>query len=183
MLRIAFRGFRTSFASVVTLALAVNACTSNTPAPTSPSLPAPTAAAPATEVWTVQVTPAESTGSVPEKCAYTLEPGRPYTTLVWITRSATVVDFKPGDPRYWQPGDWLEYSGTPDGLKFTVQNISISDTAQSLPCAPQQPWSTADTINGTFSEDGHHFVAQQVVEERIGDLKGARTYTWSGELP
>jgi hypothetical protein len=181
------RRIQSALAPMMMLALGAIACAhQTTSAPTSPS-PQPSQPTYVTSagVWTVQATPAGTAGSVPQGCANLLDPGAPYTTPVLITRGKDVIDLKPGDPRYWEPLDFYEYSGTGDGRNFTARNLGVPPVSDqgSVACAPHELHSEVDTISGVFSEDGHHFAAQEIFEHHFGDLKGTITTTWIGELP
>lgn len=177
---------------VPVLLTGLSACSSGTtPAAPSPTAtPAPTAAAvsttvapsPSNEVWTVKIGPSVVDGTLPAGCAdapfYQSIAG--YTTPVSIDRTATYVDFRIGDPKYWEPIDFDEYTGAMNGSAFTAKENVGSFGLSS--CAPNLPFSTSYTITGTFSQDGLHFTGEELDEWVFADFHRWRRSSWTGDL-
>jgi hypothetical protein len=92
-----------------------------------------------------------------------------------VTLTPQTVDFKPGDPRYWEPFDFSEFTGPRAGANFIAHQGYPSYTAA---CGTVM-WET--TVTGTFSDDGSHLTAQQVDSFNIGDAHVVRIYSWSAD--
>ena len=84
------------------------------------------------------------------------------------------VDFRPGDPRYWEPLDFYEYSGPRTGTRFVAREGLTYTAACGI-----VTWET--TVTGTFSDDGSHLTAQQVDSFNVGNTPLVRIYSWSAD--
>src|SRR5689334_10468742 len=103
--------------AAVTLLLGLYGCRGNTVNPAAPSTPATST----TPLWTVTCTPVSLAGSA---CGLSIGSG-PSSEPLSVTLTPETVDFKPGDPRYWEPMDFAEYTGPRNGASFVARQTPV----------------------------------------------------------
>jgi hypothetical protein len=161
---------RKALMSSMTLLVALSGCRGNTVSPVAPS-PATFTAPTQVTRWTVTYTPVSLTGAA---CGISIGSDAGSGPMM-VTLTPQTVDFKPGDPQYWEPYDFYEYTGPRTGASFIARQTY---PAYTLPCGTVT-WET--TVTGTFSNDESHLTAQQVTTFNAGDAQVVTIYSWSGD--
>src|SRR5207344_1818407 len=111
--------------------------------------PATSTTATQVSLWTLTYTPVSLTGSA---CGMSIG-SRPSTGPLTVTLTPETVDFKPGDPKYWEPVDFYEYTGSRTGASFVAREVPFT---YALSCGTVR---SETTVTGTFSDDGSHLTA------------------------
>jgi len=156
----------------ITLSVALSGCRRDTVSPIGPSTPEVLTAPFQVALWTLTITAISVTDAA---CGFDASIGASGTEPMMVTLTPQTVDFKPGDPRYWEPLDFYEYAGPRTGANFIARQAYPTWASA---CGPVT-WET--TVTGTFSDDGSHLTAQQVDTFTVGDAHGVRIYSWSGD--
>jgi hypothetical protein len=164
---------RAALMSAVTLSFGLYGCRGPV-APSTPATSRTTATSTTTEqvtLWTVTYTPVSLTGSA---CGISIGSG-PSMEPLTVALTPETVDFKPGEPKYWEPVDFDEYTGPRTGASFVARKGPYTYT---IACGTV---TSETTITGTFSDDGSHLTAQQVDSIKVGDAHVIRIYSWSAD--
>jgi hypothetical protein len=162
--------------SAFTLLIGLYGCHGNTVSPVVPSTPVVTSTPPSitnpqVTLWTVTYTPVSLVGAT---CGISIGMASS-TEPMTVALTSQTVDFKPGDPKYWEPVDFYEYTGTRTGSSFAAR---ATPNTSSSACGAVR---SETTVTGTFSDDGSHLSAQQVDDIEIGDAHIVRIYSWSAD--
>lgn len=163
---------RAALMSAVSLSFGLYGCSGNSVSPVAPSTPAPSTTTAQVTLWTLTYTPVSLTGSA---CGISIG-SAPSTEPLTVALTPETVDFKPGDPKYWEPVDFYEYTGPRTGASFVARDRP--STWYGIACGTV---TSETTVTGTFSDDGSHLIAQQVDNIKVGDAHVIRIYSWSAD--
>jgi len=166
---------RATMISTITLLVALSGCRGNTVSPSVPSTPTALTVPFQVALWTLTTTPVSQTGAVCGFGSDTSVSLTPSVGQMMVALTPQTVDFKPGDPRYWEPFDFFEYTGSRSGPSFIARQ---SYPANTTACGTV---TSETTVTGTFSDDGSHLTAQQVDSITVGDAHVVRIYSWSAD--
>src|SRR5215475_2842981 len=91
----------------ITFLVARSGCHTNTLSPVAASTPAALTEPFEVALWTLTYIPVSVTGAA---CGIETSVGSASTEPMMVELSPQTVDFRPGDPRYWEPFDFFEYT-------------------------------------------------------------------------
>jgi hypothetical protein len=143
----------------------------------TPPLTAPSMPSPSTGPWTLTAVVTGTSGS--SRCPgpyFVPTSATPFTQAMFVQRSVTALTVFVGTD-YPDASAEQRYGGTASGDVFTITRPGYLASPQ----CPSPAGTENDTISGSFSTDGTHLTAHQVITDHWPDADVVTTLDWTAD--